>query len=129
MENASKALIMAAGILIGILILTLMITLFASAGSLSKSYDDARKADEVQQFNVNFIKFVGRDLNIHEVVTICNFAEKHEVVITDGEKTIDNIKLDVGSYTTDPATIKKYELKINSYSEAGYIDSIEIKEK
>ena len=56
MENASKALLMAGGILIGILLLALMVTLFAGAGSLSKSYDEAKQSEAIQNFNSNFTK-------------------------------------------------------------------------
>ena len=40
MENASKALLMAGGVLIAILVLSLATRLFKSAYSVSKTYDD-----------------------------------------------------------------------------------------
>ena len=58
MENASKALLMAAGVLIGILILTLMVTLFLSAREVSSRHDQVKKTEEVEQFNANFTKYV-----------------------------------------------------------------------
>ena len=120
MENASKALLMAAGMLIGILILTLIITLFASSTELSNGYEREKKAEEIQQFNVNFMKYIGKNLTIHEVVTICNFAiEKgfnREDII--GFKTKADIKGD------NP----NYKITINSYSPEGYIDSISFSE-
>ena len=130
MENASKALLMAAGILIGILILALMVTLFVGSSNLANSYDKTKKAEAIQQFNVNFTKYLGEDrLTIHEVVTICNFADKdnnkiHEVTITGKIYTEDDIKTAVNSYSTEENSIKKYTLKINSYSEEGYVNSI-----
>ena len=48
MENASKALIMAGIILIGILLIALMVYFFNSVSGLRKSYDD----------NISFIFFV-----------------------------------------------------------------------
>ena len=95
MENASKALLMAAGVLIGVLILSLIVTLFASAGSLSNEYEKTKKAEAIQQFNVNFTKYLGQELTIHQVVTICNFAKNNkvqEVTITSGGKTNESIK-------------------------------------
>lgn len=113
MENASKALLMSAGILIGILILALMITLFASARDISSNYDQIKNAEAVQQFNTNFTKYLGQDLTIHEVVTICNFASEKEVTIS-GAKT----KNDISNNN------KKYKLTINSYSDDGYVNFI-----
>lgn len=75
MENASKALLMAAGVLIGILILTLMVTLFLSAREVSSRHDQVKKTEEVEQFNANFIKYVGKDITMHQVITINNFAK------------------------------------------------------
>ena len=74
MENASKALLMAAGILIGILIISLMVTLFISSRDVTITYEAAKQTEKIEQFNVNFTKYLGQDLTIHDVVTICNFA-------------------------------------------------------
>ena len=74
MSNASQALIMAAGILIGVLILALIVTLFASSSSLTAKYDEAKQMEAVQQYNAAFNKYLSRDLTIHEVETIYNLA-------------------------------------------------------
>ena len=126
MENASKALLMAGGILIGILILALMVTLFASARNLSKEYETTKKSEAIQQFNVNFTKYLGQDLTIHQVVTICNFARLNNVIITSGGKTNEDIKDIVEEYSNDEESVPKYKLIINSesYSDEGYINSI-----
>lgn len=81
MENASKALIMAAGVLIGVLILALMVTLFATSDNLFALYEETKKAETIQQFNVNFTQFLERKLTIYEVITICNFARENNVKI------------------------------------------------
>lgn len=129
MENASKALLMASGILIGILILALIVTLFLSARDLSSSYEETKKSEAVQQFNVNFTKYLGQDLTIHEVVTICNFAKKDnnkilEVTVTGEGYTQEDIKKDVDLYSPEEDSIKKYKIIINSYSAEGYVNSI-----
>ena len=125
MGNASKALLMAGGILLGILILTLLITLFTNSKSISNSYEETKKAELIQQFNVNFTKYLGQELTIHQVVTICNFAKKennkvHDVV-TDMTPTTAEIKSDVDDYHTN---IRTYKINIISYSEDGYIQEI-----
>lgn len=128
MENASKALLIAAGVLIGVLLLSLMITLFVSASSISKTYDETKNAEAIQQFNANFTKYLEQNLTIHQVVTICNFAEKNGVTVING-KNKNSIQTDVKNYNVSSNTltgVKYYKLKINAYSDEGYINAIEI---
>lgn len=124
MENASKALLMAAGILIGILILALAVTLFASSNSLTAEYDKTKKAEAIQQFNVNFTKYLGQQLTIHQVVTITNFANANNIQRVNIEGityNYSNIQSDVNEYNN---SIQKYKLKILGYSDEGYINQI-----
>ena len=132
MENASKALLMAGGILIGVLILSLMTTLFVSSKQLSTSYDNTKNAEAIQRFNVNFTKYLGKDLTIHEVVTICNFADidSNKVIQVNvvGEYSSQDIQDIVEVYTKEENSIQKFELTINNYSPEGYINSISFSE-
>ena len=135
MENASKALIMAGGILIGILILTLMITLFINARQVSTGYESQKKAEAIQQFNTNFTQYLGRDVTIHEVVTICNFAKlennKIKKVTVSPELTEENLKtaaerirnIQKNQYQNDKLEIVYRQMNI-TYDETGYIQSI-----
>lgn len=122
MENASKALLMAGGILVGIIILSLMVTLFSSASIMTKEYDESRLNESVQRFNANFIKYVGKDLTIHDVVTISNFAIENGVTVS-GPKGKGDILGDVENYSS---SIETYNLEITSYYDTGYIKSISI---
>lgn len=126
MENASKALLIAAGVLVGVLLLSLMVTLFVSASSLSKTYDENKNAEAIQQFNANFTKYLGQNLTIHQVVTICNFAEKNGVIVSSGLKNTSDIKADINTISNTTTDISKYKLTINSYSDSGYVNSISI---
>lgn len=128
MENATKALLMAGGVLIAILIISVLVITFQKTGNVSKSYDKSVSQEEITKFNVNFTKYLGQDLTIHQVVTICNFAYKdgtHKVKVNGGEDnpyTNDKIKENLD---------KKYTLTIpnNAYDENGYITNILISEK
>lgn len=116
MGNASKALLMAGGVLIGILILALIVTLFISSSSMFTSYEETKKSEAIQQFNVNFTKYLGQDLTIHQVVTICNFAKENGVnAPTDKEIDINN------DYTE--SKVQTYKISIEEY-ENGYVRSI-----
>lgn len=133
MENASKALLMAAGILVGILILSLMVTLFMSSRELSHRYEETKESESIQQFNVNFTKYIGQELTIHQVVTICNFAKKEnnkiqEVTINGTTYAKDKIKDIVEGYSPNADSIKKYKLIIMSFSDKGYVNEIRFSE-
>ena len=137
MENASKALLIVGGILLGILILTLMVTLFQSSRELFEKYNETRRIEAIQQFNANFIKYVGQELTIHQVVTICNFAKVennkiHQVTVQNEKVTVEAIKFDVERYSapteSDPGNIITYKLEIVSYTNEGYIKEIKISE-
>jgi len=116
MENASKALIMAGGVLIGILILSLMTTLFINARTVSKQHEEIKNSEAIQQFNVNFIKYLGQDLSIHDVVTITNFCNIEDNKVNNVTPTKDGTveKIDKTQITTDIIDANNYYT--NNYS-------------
>ena len=130
MENASKALLMAAGILIGVLILTLIVTLFVSSKQLSDEYETTKQSEKIQQFNVNFTKYIGQELTIHQVVNICNYAiekgfKKENI---SGFKTKKDIQDEVKLYSNNEESIPKYKITVEEYSDEGYINAISFDE-
>jgi len=56
MENASKALIMAASILIGVMIISVGVALFNSFGGFSKDIMTGIEETQVAEFNTQFLK-------------------------------------------------------------------------
>ena len=75
MENASNALIIVAGVLVGVLILTLGISLFTILGEVARNSHTEIEEARVQQFNEEFFKYDGRtDLTIQDVITAKNKA-------------------------------------------------------
>ena len=80
MENASKALIMAAGILIGLLILSLTVYLFASFGTTSAQIHRENEQRQIDQFNIQFTSYVGKEgITIYDVVTLANLATETNI--------------------------------------------------
>lgn len=78
MENASKALIMAATVLMGIMIISLGVYLFSVFGGTSKEISDRLSENQILEFNSQFTKYEGReDIRAHEVVSISNLAIKN----------------------------------------------------
>lgn len=78
MENASKALIIAAEILIGVLLLTLMVFMFHAMGTFSKTVDDNIETKNVSEFNINFEKYRGKsDITVQDIVSMGNLAKQY----------------------------------------------------
>lgn len=78
MENASKALLIAAGILMAMLILSIAVFLFAHYAKIGEEYEQAQIVKEVEKFNNNFTKFEGReDISAQEIVTLYNFVQDY----------------------------------------------------
>lgn len=86
MENASKALIIAGGVLIMILLFTLATYLYKGMASQTSEFYSKLEQSDIDEFNHKFLKFNGRGtidaeghsvdpLNIQEVVTIINSAK------------------------------------------------------
>lgn len=64
MENASKALIMAGGVLIAILLLTLFSYLFTKISSSTASIYDNLEKHEIDEFNQQFLNYEGRGTKV-----------------------------------------------------------------
>lgn len=78
MENASKTLIMAAGILIGLLVLSLAVFLFADFGEKSKGIYSEIEAHQLAEYNAQYTIYSGRkDINIYEIISISNLAKQN----------------------------------------------------
>lgn len=75
MENATQALFIATGVLIGVIILSLAIYLFSVFGGYAANTQKQIDANEIAEFNNKFLKYSGlTDLTIQDVITVKNYA-------------------------------------------------------
>ncbi len=75
MENAAQALIIAAGVLVGVLILSLGIYLATTLAGYSANTQSEIDKNVLAQFNDEFLKYSGRtDLSIQDIITVKNYA-------------------------------------------------------
>ena len=119
MENATKALLIAGGVLIAIIIISVMVITFKKTGNISKTYDKTINQEDVTKFNENFTKYLNKELTIHQAITITNFAKENGVAIAGKEVKVSEI--------IDEETLKnKYEISISNsdYNKEGYITKI-----
>lgn len=114
MENASKALIMAAGVLIGVMLISFAVYLFSVFGDYSGEVQSQMEARRVEAFNTQFTKYYGSEqrenpydsnseksydgpilCTAQDVVTIANLAKdsntSYGVYDDDPDYTSDNL--------------------------------------
>ena len=78
MENATKALLIAGGVLITILILSAGVYLYTAFSNQSKEYSAIISETELQKFNSKFDIYVARqDVSAQEVATIVNLSREY----------------------------------------------------
>lgn len=132
MENASKALIMAAEILVGVMIVCVGVYLFNLFANYSSNEYEKIEATQVSEFNAQFLIFYGEnkdgkpiECTIHNIVSLANLAQKNNIKyelvdeVTKGGKTSyvkkSGISIDNSLYVQiDLGNIKNLELKSNS---------------
>ena len=125
MENAVKAMYIAAGVLIGILILTLGVTLFASLQSYVESSQDQIRFNDINSFNAKFTGYINSDdgqrttfdLVIQDVVSAANLAYEN------------NVQLNYDAYkNSDKAQPKPGNLYVAVYLDGNRVDGTDTKE-
>ena len=84
MENASKALLMAGGVLIGILILSLAAYLFVDFGSTSAEIHRQNEEKQITEFNSKFTSYEGYkdkdgnwQITIYDIITLAEYAKEN----------------------------------------------------
>lgn len=130
MENASKALLMGASILIAVLILSIATRFFNSASQVTKTYDSTMEQTQLSTFNSNFTKFVGavvdnQDPNykeiqkyatIYDVISTANFAYNHN----------SQMSLTPENTSEDPALVR---VDLKRYNDSYTIENLQNKNR
>ncbi len=76
MENASKALLLAASVLIGILVLSVAVYIFLSFGASAKQIHSEIDTNRLNEFNTQFTAYELKEENtIYDIITVVNLAK------------------------------------------------------
>ena len=113
MENASKALLMAGGVLIGLLIITLAVYLFTSFGTTSAEVNKKNQEQQLVQFNTQYTTYLGRT-----------------IIVKIGNTRIDNkSQSDIDNLILVNQTNTKYECTdIEYYDTSGRVKQVTFKQ-
>lgn len=123
MENASKALLMAAGILIGILVLSLGIYMFVYFSGETKRVYNQVQADQINQFNSEYSSLEGKsDVTIYDVISIARrareFNKQNDLKVGD----YNYIKVTLNGWTKGSDGKLNLNTTLNPYPELTDID-------
>lgn len=72
MENATKALLIAGGVLIAIIILTILVKTYGNIGAFQRQQMSQEEAEQIEEFNKDYTKYDGQYVYGTEVITIIN---------------------------------------------------------
>ncbi len=91
MENASRSLIMAASVLLGVLLLSLIVYMFTSFSNFSSDMYNRIEDAKLDQFNAQFLKYYGSNTSntssegqrilctAHDIASLANLAKQSNI--------------------------------------------------
>lgn len=145
MENATKALFLAAGVLIGILILTLGVYLYNSLSSYRDNVDMQMEVNALNQFNTQFMQYVnveedGGDelftITIQDIVTVASLAyennQQYSLTFADAGENSYYVKVNIEKYkykegnTEKAKPIEGVEQNINNFIDVNVYNSAKL---
>ena len=139
MENASKALIMAGGVLIGVLVISLAVYLFVSFGQTSAEINDENSQKQLTQFNSKFASYEGKkNLTIYDAITVAGYANENNeyydndsnyiiIVNLDGRRIdnqLSNIERIIKTQNKKSEDLTVYKCEVIDYHENGRVKTI-----
>lgn len=105
MENASRALMMAAGVLIGVMIISIGVALFTSFSGYGRQITENIDQTKIDEWNTNYLKYENsKEVTIHNIVSLANNAKQNNVKYElENEKTYNEnsyyVQVDIGKQT------------------------------
>lgn len=115
MENASKALLIAGGMLIAMMILVLIVGLVTSISDVAESQDKKQLTEQLEQFNKQYEAYNKTKMFGIDVITVVNKAIDHNKTIkaTEADPYYINIKIKVNQ-TFETIVLEVDNTKIGS---------------
>lgn len=78
MENASKGLLMAGGVLLAVIIISLFVRTYSSIGQFQKQKLSQEQVQQIEAFNKDYTKYAGQYVYGTEVVTVVNKVANYQ---------------------------------------------------
>lgn len=97
MENTSKALFIAVGVFIGLLLLALMIYVFSQGARVSEAYDQKQITNQLELYNSRFEEFDRENNNVIDAISLANLAYDVNKSCNYDQTLAVQIEIEVGS--------------------------------
>ena len=89
MENATKALLIAGGVLIAIIIISLLIRTYGNISFFHREQISSEEAERIESYNKEYTKYLNKYVYGTEVITAINKTINNNI------KTSDNIEINI----------------------------------
>lgn len=127
MENASKALLIAAGVLIAIIIISVFLTIYNRLSSVKKAQDEKVELEQLAAFNAEYESYNKSVMYGTDVVTLVNKANENNRKQMNGTINIYLTMNTMNNNNIQQGKVETIELKKeNSGSETSYYGIITI---
>ena len=127
MENASKALLMAGGVLLAILIISLVLLLNTSITNFENAQNNEKEKREIVAFNREYEAYNKSVLHGTDIITVVNKAIEHNKKMSVSESETPyyiNIKIEIPEDNLFVTTGKKINNKLKSGDEGYETDMV-----
>lgn len=112
MENATKALLIAGGVLIAIIIITLLVRTYGNISNFQRQQLTQEEARQIAEFNSGYTQYAGQYVYGTDVVTIINKTVNHNQ-----QNTNINIEIEIAFLEGRGVELKTNEDKYSFVSE------------
>lgn len=117
MENASKALLIAGGILIAILVISLFAILFNNLRDYENSQEDARNQEQVVRYNNPYTAYDRDGITLNEIKSLYNMIESNNKKAENGDTNYYKIKSNIKALCNKPdADDEKIDITIVNFT-------------
>lgn len=135
MENASKALLMAGGMLIALLVIGALVLMFNQISDYEKGNQGIKKTSEIAEFNIDFVRYTEGNIKGVDIISLANkvinFNSKNGILnsidyskkitlnidVNDFSKLFGSNSYEIKNYDNDfMKTIKKFSSLENTYT-------------
>lgn len=135
MENATKALLIAGGVLIALIIITMFILMFNRISNIQKEQEEQTKIDQLTAFNAEFEAYNKKLMFGADVITLINKAMENNkqyagnndykitIILDDKEVTSSSHLIETDAKTT------VFKCTKIEYNNLGRVSKLEIKTK
>lgn len=128
MENATKALIIAASVLVVIILIAISIRILSSTSNVTNQVDTVSSNLETSMFNSQFISYVGNNVSGTQVKSLIS-----KIIVNNAQNAGHQITVNSKSSQADLSNISNgisnnglYSVSATSYDSDGYLTAITV---